>query len=195
MCRWEHVKLKFQNLAIARWMARLTTWNQEDSDEEGPREPVTTWAWMSWWISIWGHIGRMIAARMSWVSWMTLIWLPCRLDILCMYTHIYIFTINYIMYKGVFTLNRHIRLTSMCYVYILSFKFVYDSTSVLSVLFNFLLWVWYSKKKNYNFPFFHEKSPNSLTPSGWIPMGIQCWDEKPSPSELSPMQLLSPQAW
>ena len=52
-----------------------------------------------------------------------------------------------------FTLNRHIGLTSMCYVYILSFKCVYVSTSVLSVLFNFLLWVWYSKKKNYNFPF------------------------------------------
>ena len=32
--------MKFQNLAIARWMARLTTWNQEDSDEEGTRYPL-----------------------------------------------------------------------------------------------------------------------------------------------------------
>lgn len=37
-------------------------------------------------------------------------------------------------------------------IYIYMF-YVYGSTSVLPVLYKFLLWVWYSKKKNCNSPF------------------------------------------
>lgn len=110
---------------------------------------------------------------------MTLTWLSCRYSYPRMYIHENI-CVRVFAYK----LCIYIYMCVLC-IWINFGSFPYSTNSCYE---------YDTPKRKLAIPLFPWEIMHSLTPK-YLPMRIQCWDEKPSPSELSPMQLLSPQAW